>query len=572
MYQSSSDFQSSDQLQWPEVTRPTGPAAENRLPEPGGIGTYPLVTGGHKTRVKVPMRLIDLAHYSDVACKLYIKLKALALRPEGCTAGVRKLALYTGLSVSSVERGLRELRLPGPDGVVELPENTRRTLPGGRGTTARRRVRPIGPRESYVWIPVHASEILAPRPLRAYAAIAYAVVQRIPLTLRHLADFLRHHTGHRAGSPISRKAVREVVASLVRTGWIVTRRRQGLQGRTVFEVNDSPLPSLEPSPDDKPPSGHPDDGSGGAVGEGSLAYKEDPRTDRPENKPPLPSAVGALQVVGATDRHTETLVPDKPAQDRDDGSALRADGPSLPVPEPAPGGNRVRKQPSSPIQPPAFSRTTHLVLEPVRFLLAGVRGYVLRRMAAEIDRQLTDGTEPERLQARLTARLAGTMVSDIDDAGRWLLGVGLPRWGCADPACESGTIWHTGLPCRACQEIRFLRSRDRLAGPLPKPGPPVPPRPCCPVCGRPHRPGNEGVCADCVEEQNRPSDPPSPPGATPGGEAQPENRCRGQNGRCTRTASMDGMCWRCRTGTPERTIPLPRRRFSAQDHLASRRE
>lgn len=220
------------------------------------------------------------------------------------------------------------------------------------------------------------------------------------------------------------------------------------------------------------------------------------------------------------------------------------------------------------------------MLAPVRFLLENVSDYVLRRAARDIEHQLADGMTVERLQARLTARLAGTMVSDIEDPGRWLLGAGLNRWGCADPACESGVVWHTGQACTACAEIRFLRSRNLLDEPPSGARPAAPPRACCPSCDRPHRPGNEGECADCAEVRVNaclppPDLPPADPAdaadpADPAASVAPEHRCRGRNGQCTRAASLDGLCWRCETGTPERTIPRQRNRFTAQNWLSER--
>ncbi|MCY0953060.1 hypothetical protein [Streptomyces sp. H27-S2] len=514
-----------------------------------------------RTRAKTPMRILESEYYSDASINVYLKIAGLGMRPEGCTASVEKIAGYTGLSRATVERSLRELANPAPDGVVELAENTRRTLPGGRGTTARRRVRTPEPRERFVWIPVYASECLPPRLLRAYGLIAFAVVQKIPLTVRGLAAFLRHRTGNRAGSPISTESAAKAVKELVSRKWVALARRAGFQGRHLFQVNKyGPLSPLEHQSSEAVPSGRPDEGSGGRPDEGSLAYKEDSSTDRQEKKEPAPSAAGEVQVVGAT----RDAAPGDPL----DSCALRADGSSQHPADPAAPASR-RPTTATDGAPVDFSRKTHTVLAPVRFLLKNMTGYVLRRTAREIGHQLADGTTVERLQARLTARLAGTMVSDIRDPGRWLLGVGLPRWGCADPACESGVVWHTGQDCTACAEIRFLRSHDLLDGSPAGALPPAPPRSCCPSCDRPHRPGNEGECADCAGARTI-APPPDLPPAGPAASVAPEHRCRGRNGQCTRAASLRGLCWRCETGTPERTIPRQRHRFSAQDWLSER--
>ncbi len=494
------------------------------------------------------MRLVESPHYSDAALSVYIKVKALGLRQEGCTAGVATLAAYLGLSASTVQRGLAQLRTPALDGVVELPLNTRRSLPGGRGTTARRRVRPLEPTERFVWLPVTASEHLRPRLLRAYALIAHAVVQRIPLTEGVLAGFLRHHSGPRAGEAISIDATGLIIDELAASGWIDVLRRAGLQGRHEFVVNAQPActcPVL-------------DDRSGPEVDDRSLAYKEDLKTDRPENDAaPVSPAVGEVPV----DKHVATTR-EEPASDRAGGVlALRADD--------KPDLSPDRRKPYSGPQL-TFSGRLHAVLEPVRFLLAKVNTYVQRRIGQEIARQLADGTPVERLRDRLTQRLAQTVVADIRDAGRWLLGVALPRWGCAHPDCETGVLWSTGARCRVCQEVVAERGATRRDGvPLPHretaegngapsaprsvaaPAPPLTPRTktCCPSCERPHRPGSSGLCRGC-----RPDAGPGPDLVTRA--PVDDGRCPGRNGTCGRP-SPHGLCWRCRVSSSGRPGAVP---------------
>ncbi|MFH8385323.1 hypothetical protein ACH4E7_31015 [Kitasatospora sp. NPDC018058] len=503
------------------------------------------------------MRLVESSFYSDVAVNVYIKVKALGLRPEGCTAAVEVLAGYLGCSKSSVERAITQLRSPAPDGITELPENTRRTKPGGTGTTARRRVRPLDDKERFIWVPVHASECLRPRELRAYAVVAYAVVQKLPLAEADIAAFLRHQSGERAGQPITAQSVGRIIGSIVEKGWMAVSRRAGFQGRHLFHVNDGRQSrTAVPSPHPESASPCTDDGSGPLTHDGSLAYREDHMIDRPDDEPPFPSAAGAPPVECASAGPARTAGP----EDAVAPSALRADGSS-----------QVRTVPAVPrtSTPVAFSRQTHAAVEPIRFLLKGLSGYVLRRVAGEIERQLSDGMTVDRIQARLTARLAGTTVSEIRDSGRWLLGVALPRWGCADPACESGVVWHTGQECRVCVEIRFLQARGLLERPRAGALPPAAPRPCCPSCERMHRPGGDGECLDCAEERIARSRPaPGLPPEDPAGSGASEHRCSGRDGRCTRSASLRGLCWRCLTGTPERRIPLPRRRFSLWDRSA----
>lgn len=482
-------------------------------------------------RVKVPMRLVESPHYTDAALSVYIKVKALGLRPEGCTAGVATLASYLNLSVSTVQRGLAQLRTPAPDGVIELPDSKRRSLPGGRGTTARRRVRPLKPTERFVWLPVAASEHLRPRLLRAYAVITYAVVRNIPLAEGLLAGFLRHHSGRRAGQALTVEAAGRIVDELAETGWVTVRRRAGSQGRHLFLVHSQRRPT-RPAPDDR---------SGTDLDARSLAYKEDLRTDRPENEAgPVSPAVGEVPVDRAvSDADAKPRLAAAPG-DR----ALRAGGET-----PGPSSTRHHTSAASYRGPRlSFSPRLHAVLEPVRFLLEKANTYVQRRIGREIARQLEDGTEACRLRARLTQRLAQTLLADIRDPGRWLLGVALPRWGCADPDCESGIRWSSGTQCRACAEVITQRAQARKDTTAPTDNRPPAivatparervPRPaeCCPDCDRPHLPGSSGLCADC---RPRSAAVPGPVSARIG------IGCQGRGGRCGRPAPR-GLCWRCR--------------------------
>ncbi|WP_241845776.1 hypothetical protein [Streptomyces sp. CB02261] len=486
----------------------------------------PLLRG----RVKVPMRLIESAYYSDAAVTVYMKIKALGMRNEACTAGLATLASYLGLSISTVQRGLAELRSPAPDGVIELPDSRRRTLRGGTGTTARRKVRAMWPNERFIWLPVVASEQLRPRLLRAYAVISFAVVQNMPLTERELAGYLRHHSGPKAGQPITTEAAGRIIDELAESSWITVDRRAGARGRHLFSI----------LVEETTPSSALDDLSGPDLHDRSLAYEEDLRIDRLENEPtPWSSAVGEPPVEEPAPGPVETPRPVADSRDH----ALRADGQT---PSPSPIRNSGGKPPYRGPQL-TFSPRLHTVLEPVRFLLAGVGTYVQRRIGQEISRQLDHGTEIPRLQARLNHRLARTLLSDIRDPGRWLLGVALPRWGCADPDCEAGVLWSTGVECRACREVIAERAAHRRCTP-----PPTtlssPTRPaagarlrvveCCPECERPHHRGNSGLCAECRPRPALITPVPGPP-------AEIGIGCRGREGTCGRPAPR-GMCWRCR--------------------------
>ncbi|GAA2409714.1 hypothetical protein GCM10010420_42840 [Streptomyces glaucosporus] len=506
------------------------------------------------------MRIVESPFYGDAALSVYMKIKALGQRPEACTAGVATLASYLNLSESTVERGIAQLRAEAPDGIVELPQNRRRSLPGGCGTTAQRRVRPMEEHERFVWLPVRASECLRPRLLRAYAVIAFCVVRKIPLTERELAGFLRHRSGRLAGRPISTDAAGRVIDRLAASGWITVNRRAGLRGRHCFLVYDGRGKAPAPAPPGTA-TPRPDDGSGSRTGAASLVYKEDPRTDRPDDDGALlPPAVGETQV----GRSADGAAGPRPPADGRDGLALRAGGTTAPAPTP-PG--RTRPPYTGPRL--TYSPRVHAVLEPVRPLLGRVNTYVQRLLGREIGRQLDDGAGIERLRARLTERFARTSVEDIRDPGRWLLGVALPRWGCANPDCESGTLWSSGERCPACAEALADRARDRPGrqnpgrqGPppgIPAPGIPAPrpaatgpgtvrpsrPAACCPVCERPHRPGNSGVCRDCRSVPGGGTGPVPPP-ASPGG------LCRGRTGNGCGRPAPSGLCWRCRTAAPDR--------------------
>lgn len=428
-------------------------------------------------RIKVPWRLVASAHYPDVALSVYVKIKALALRPEGCTAAATTIARYLGLSKASVERGIGHLRRPAPDGVVELPENTRRSLPGGHGTTARRRVRALQSTERFVWLPVAACEDLTPRQLRAYAVLSFAQEQHIALSLSDLAGFLRHHRGRRAGQPITAAAAATVVDDLEAARWVTVLRRAGAQGRHRFLVRHRSPAAVAT----EPPSGTGNrtadwaagtssttsvptgEGSGSANGDVSLTDKESPKTDRPENaRHRLSPAVGEIPVVGTTRAERGPDGPMQPTRPRGRALRARAGHPPAALAPDAPSSGTAKGSPPSYSGPPlTLSPQIYAVLEPVHWLLARISNvFVVRQIAREVGRQLRTGTELNRLRARLQMRFAQTSPTEIRDPGRWLLGVALPRWGCGLSDCESGVLWTSGRRCAVCREVAADRRRS----------------------------------------------------------------------------------------------------------------
>ncbi|MEU4898210.1 hypothetical protein AB0B12_37880 [Streptomyces sp. NPDC044780] len=459
-------------------------AAEAAVLSDVAVGSVGGAVPVRRQRVRVPMRLVVSPCYQDVALSVYVKVKALASRPEGCQARSATIASYLGLSSASVERGMTQLLRPGPDGVVEL-FSERRTLPGGRGLSARRTVRPMSRTETFVWVPVAAAEDLTPRQLRAYALIAYAQVRGIALTEAELAAGLRHHSGKKAGESLSVTAASAVVDEVEAARWVTVQRRAGARGRNLYIAHDI-APESRPDSVASVPGGVPEsvvtsgsgeaassqvgEGSGSPVGEGSLAYEESPRTDSPDDARALLSpAVGEVPVVRGA-RPAENPAVAVARTEAGAGLALRAGGNTeLSSSRSKPGilSSRGQGYARSSYDGPRLSMSPQIyaVLEPVRLLLQRVNNdFVVRKIAREVGRQLRDGTAPERLQHRLTTRLAQVVLSDIRDPGRWLLGVALPRWGCGYHDCEAGILWTTGQNCEVCAEIIQDKAAARQRG------------------------------------------------------------------------------------------------------------
>jgi len=429
-------------------------AAPHPQPHRAAAGVRPRDGG---LTVRVPLRLVVGGQYSDAALAVYVKVAALALRPEGCTAKVTTLADYLGMSKSAAERGLRALARPDTiDGLVEVP-TVRRTLPGGRGQSAHRVVRPLAEGELWVRVPVRAAEALTPRLLRLYALLAYSTARRIPVTAAELGEMLHHHTGERAGQHLGERQARRLVDELEGTGWLTVRRREGEQGRHAYETHRHPLHTVPAAPapeaaalEDQTPEQLPlweaespdnKDGSGSDLADGSLASKEDHPTDRRDETNPVGVSRrrrGDRKWVAAPADNATGPVPDtfRPSASR------------------ASRGNRPTLAPSTPYAGPElrWTRRIHDSLAPVRHLLPGVSRFMLRRVAREIGRQLDDAAvnlvTPQRIAARIAARYRDA--SPIEDTGAWLLAVAIVPKGCGLPLCEDGYTWPTGEPCGAC--------------------------------------------------------------------------------------------------------------------------
>ncbi|AGK78605.1 hypothetical protein SFUL_3687 [Streptomyces microflavus DSM 40593] len=429
------------------VAYAAAPAVAVPCPEPphAAAGARPRAGGG--LRVRVPLRIVVGAQYRDAALSVYIKVAALAMRPEGCTAKVSVLAEYLGLSKSVTERGLKDLARPDEvDGLTEVV-TTRRTLRGGRGQSAHRVVRKASETEHFVWIPVRAADALSPRLLRLYALIAYAEARNVPLAVGDLGGMLYHHTGAKAGQHLGARQAARLLEELAATGWITVHARQGLQGRHAYEAHRHPL---HPAP--LAPAAAPDihDGSGADDQAGSLASREDQQTDRPVTRTGVGGGIRRRRPTGSR----------------------------------GPGHGEKRSNTSGPRNAEErgdLTRRAWEVLEPVRRELPSVRPFLLRRIDAEIGRQLAAGAGMERLAARLTARWASTEDPRRGDVGRWVLGSGLVRRGCRLDGCESGTTWHTGERCHLCADIAAAEAEhlapEQPSAPQPEPSPPAPARP-----------------------------------------------------------------------------------------------
>lgn len=443
------------------------PAAPHPQPRTAAAGVRPRDGG---LTVKVPLRLVVGAQYPDAALSVYVKIAALALRPERCRARVSTLATYLGMSKSAVERGLRPLTQPDiVDSLIEVPTE-RRTARGGTGESAHRTTRPLAEGELWVRIPVRAAEALTPRLLRVYALLAYSTARRIPVTAAELGEMLYHHTGERAGQHLGERQARRLVDDLEETGWLTVRRREGGQGRHAYETRRHPLHAVPAASAEAAPEaaledqaeqlalfgdGSPVvyDGSGPGDHDGSLASKEDHPTDRRDETNPVGVSRrrrGDRKWVAAAADSAAVTVPDtfRPGETR----APRGNHPTTATPSTPYAGPELR-----------WTHRIHTALAPVRHLLDDqVSRFLLRKAARDIGRQLDDAAHnlmtPERMAARIAARYRDART--ITDVGAWLLHVAIVPKGCGQPLCEDGRTWPTGEPCATCTDNRHITSEQ----------------------------------------------------------------------------------------------------------------
>lgn len=440
--------------------------AEPRRTRGGAGGAAPAGAepSWHRQKVKIPKRVWGEGRYTAAAVAYYAQITALGLRADGCRASVATLAGYLGDAKRTAERVLRELSAPGADGRPELT-TVRRTGADGDGETAERRTRPAARGEHFAYVPVLAAKTLR-RPLfLLYCALTYAVATKTPVTAAELAGLLG----------VTEYSARRMTNELEALGWITVHRRAGTHGRHLYEVHDRPLHPVPDSPEEP----HTDGGSGACADGGSLAIKED---------------------AGLTDEST-TQVGGAFRRRRGDGKwvgpAVDTVGNGRTGPAAVPESLRGRPAPR-PYDGPSLTLSPRVwaVLAPVRDLLPGVSTFAVRRIAREVGRQLDEGIWPEEIRDQIDRLRRWTPSEEIRDPGRWLLGAVLPvRSRCGRPGCHWGFLAHTGMPCKACDEITTAHPPHTGRG--------RPPRTAawheCHQCQRPSRHRlPRGLCAHCA--------------------------------------------------------------------------
>ncbi|MFF7521228.1 hypothetical protein [Streptomyces pseudovenezuelae] len=400
--------------------------------------------------VRYPLRLVlDAEAYADADTKVYGKVKALS-RGRACEASVDKLASFTGLGVSTVEKSLTRLSMPAAtDGVQELTRKQRSHRGTGTGRTNERTCRRLEDGERFVCAPVRAADTLRGILHRLYLLLRYTIgVEKRELALAEIGTVLRHHGGKSAGQPLHEATAGRLLDELEDTGWITQDKRAGYRGRHTITVHDDPVRPVDepdgtgPGPSTPPPSTP--DAEGGAAPDaegGAPAYKEDQELNDPRSTHRRgSSAVGEVTVSGRPPVDTAGNAAEVPP-------ALR--GRVRPAALPAYSGPQL-----------TLSPRVWAVLEPVADLLPAVGDFAVRRIAREIGRQLDDGIWAEEIRDQISRLRRWTPTEDIRDPGRWLLGAVLPvRSKCQRPGCHWGFLAYTGQPCKACAEIEADRAR-----------------------------------------------------------------------------------------------------------------
>lgn len=401
-------------------------AAEPRHPRGGAGGA------ARGQWVRYPLRLVlDAGAYADADTKVYGKVRALA-RGRECEASLERLAEYTGLAVSTVEKALGRLSRPAPtDGVTELTRRQRSHPGTGTGRTTARSYRALESGERYVSAPVLAADTLRGTLHRLYLLLRYTqLVERRQLTLAEMGWVLRHRTGKLAGQGLAEAVVTKLLMELAAAGWITLDKRAGYRGRHLITVHDDPVRLA----DEPGPTPDPEGGAAPDLESGALAYREDHESLNDPGK--ITKAGGGIR----RRRPTATSARELDAFGRRTGLDLD----------------------------PGRWRTVWQALGPVRSELGSLTGWEWQRLVTGIVSQLDQGATAERLADRIGRRYATMRTTDPDDdAGRmrslprWLIGAALVRRGCADPRCESGVIWgadpddhEAGRDCRTCLYTR----------------------------------------------------------------------------------------------------------------------
>ncbi|MDX3748705.1 hypothetical protein [Streptomyces sp. AK08-02] len=426
--------------------------------------------------VRYPLRLVvDTAAYADADTKVYGKVKALS-KGRMCEASVGRLAEFTGLSVSAVEKALTRLSRPAPtDGVTELTRRQRSHRATGKGLTNERSARRLEADERYVYAPVRAADALRGTLHRLYLLLRYTtLVEHRDLTLGEIGQALAHHSGKHAGEPLHEGTAARLLDELEGLGWITQDKRQGHRGRHQVTVHDDPVhpahdpASVTPAPRTPPPS-TPDAECGAApdLECGAPAYKEDLGLTHLENTAAHPGG-------GVRRRRGDRKWAPGPV----DNSAA------------APDTFRAARRPR-PYDGPSLSLSPRVwdVLVPVADLLPRISPFVLRQAARAIGRQLDAQIPADDLHDQLVHRRARTGAANLADPGRWLLGVALADWTspCGLTDCVDGLMRHTGTPCKACAGLALPPGRRPARG-QPPPTAAATSLQECPNCAAPYRP------------------------------------------------------------------------------------